>query len=704
MRKLVLLILLVIAATTAFLQNEALYTTLVGDLSTRFLTLFEDQSILDSFHLESLPQDQFEAHIRMSPKTVVSITHGWMPYYHRHKNNQDIARVLKTLINKSAFKEAYLPFFAQLLNQHPKQQQIVEDQAASLNGRKKEIIDTILKETRQWQPADFSEPIQHDKIWAEYRVTGNTELITQYVNYLNPEEYQIDGATFTLIKQNLISEARHYYPVYQHLNLLKNRSSGEHQQSLHTIYTTIHNEIYQPSNNYWYTGDNHKQNKEYHKAMSAFRQGLMIAPDNPFLYRITGETFLLQDRFDEALATLNYARQICPDSIKVVLLYKMADIYLKDDNYHKAIELYREALLIEPENATTLTTLAWAYEEVHDAESAEKYYRESLRHKPSHSLKEYAIGFFTRNNIPPPELEESVEDLLMERKFDKLEQIFSKALVDRKVNENGILAVNAMFDEVAYDSDNYDSSFQRFIDAHTDWIAKRPESYVANACAGMFYLEYAWNARGKGYANTISKEGRKKFHERLRLAARYLTKAYTIDPGHSTVPTRMITVAKVHPDWHESEVERWFQNAVKANPSDCAPYISKNYYLSPKWGGSRQEQLEFARETIRNGPKDSMAPVIFSKIHWAIYYNNSDANYFKRTEVWSELKEVQTELIKRFPTSNERHNWFAKSACLAGDFGIAQQEFTTIGDDWIKGVWSTQAEFEYYKNLAFSAE
>ncbi len=97
-----------------------------------------------------------------------------------------------------------------------------------------------------------------------------------------------------------------------------------------------------------------------------------------------------------------------------------------------------------------------------------------------------------------------------------------------------------------------------------------------------------------------------------------------------------------------------------------------------------------------------MAPVILAKAHWSYYHSEKDIRHFKKAEVWNELKTLQTELIRRFPHSLKRHNWFAKSACLAGDFETARREFEEIGDNWLKNVWSTKKDFEYYKTLAFN--
>jgi hypothetical protein len=244
------------------------------------------------------------------------------------------------------------------------------------------------------------------------------------------------------------------------------------------------------------------------------------------------------------------------------------------------------------------------------------------------------------------------------------------------------------------------ATFEQFLEYHLEWIKQDPTSYFANVSFGDFYVTYAWHARGNGYASTITPEARKLFHKRLRLAEKYLTMAYEIDPTISIAPYTMMTVAKVHPDWHDEEVEKWFKRAIHANPADFKPYSLKSNYLAPRWGGSIEERFTFARNTFKNAPMDSMAPKILAQVHWSIYDKNKDVNYFKQKHVWTELKAVYTELVRRYPDSINRHNWFAKTACFAEDFETARAEFEIIGDRWEQSVWNTRESFDFHKNAA----
>lgn len=704
MKKLLILCIIIFAAYGLYWNNNGEDRTFAQNAVSRILTIFNKAPFPEIVQPSRLPQDQFEAHIFMKPDSVVSISHGWIPYYYRHKRQDEIVQVVLFLAKKKDLLNNYDHFFSSLFNQHPEQLKILKEKMLTLVGEEKKAVDQIVTAAYSHTPADFTPPIAHENIWLEYAVTGSKKIIEKYAQFLDPARYSLSEEEIVTVKNHLYEAARFHYPVYAQLDLIKEGSSGEYRNHLFQVFSYVEDSVYEPSNNFWYTGDNHRKNKEYDKAITAFMQGLNIGPDNPYLYRITGEVLTSQRKFDHALASLLYARETCPRSIKESLLFSIAEIYIEQKKYHKTLEFYKQAFELDPNEPSNLYNLGWVYERLGDTVHAEKYFREMFLHDPTSYNKEGALHFFKDHNLQPPTTEVTLEDLLLTKKFNELETKLNSALLEKDLDENGILTIYSMFSELTPNSGSYTDSFSRYLEAHQAWLAVTPDSYFANASYGNFNIEYGWNARGSGYGHTITDKGRKQFHDRIRLAAKHLQKAYEIDPSHSYVPVRMMTVAKVHPDWYDSEVEVWFQKALQANPSDCNAYTKKSYFLEPKWGGSRQQQFAFARDTLRNGPKTSMAPVILAKIHWSIYHRSNDPDYFANPTVWNEMKEVQDELIRRFPHSNERHNWFAKSACLARDFETARREFKVIGENWLQGTWSTFEYFEFYKNLAFNEE
>src|SRR5205814_10318239 len=53
---------------------------------------------------------------------------------------------------------------------------------------------------------------------------------------------------------------------------------------------------------------------------------------------------------------------------------------------------------------------------------------------------------------------------------------------------------------------------------HQDWIAQFPTSITARVAYADFFTDYAWHARGTGFADKVTKEGWQRFRERIELA------------------------------------------------------------------------------------------------------------------------------------------------------------------------------------------
>jgi tetratricopeptide (TPR) repeat protein len=643
----------------------------------------------------------FQAHIFMASDSLTSIRKGWIPYFHRHKRYEQVNEVIQFLFENDTFTPNDIHFFSMILAEHPKQLRALQQYAETLSTTQKNLIDQLVLAAQTFKKADIKNPSEHNKIWDEYAVTGDIQLVKNYIRLLDPALYPFEYEVTSIIEENLRKQCLQYFPVYEELTVEALNAGGAYEKRIKGIKDNLEDQYYDKIRNLWDLANNFRNNQEYESALTTLREGLFLTPDYPYLYRLTGEIFLQQKKLDEAMATFNYAKPISPDALLSGLLYHIALIYYEKNQRQKVLETYLEVLNLDPENADNLANVAWAYDGLGDIKNADAYYRKMLLKDSNPRAIEYALEFFREHNLTPPEIKENLPFLLMEKQFDKLETLFSEAQQKREKDDNGKLKIYALFDKIMPASSSYPSSFKPYVKAYDQWIAAHPESYLANASCGMFYVNYAWNARGCGYSRSVSRKGWDLFYERLRIARKYLTKAYAIAPNQVGPATDMIAVARLLPDMPETEMEKWFNNAVAIEPSDPAPYTRKANYLHPKWGGSFEEYFDFARNTWKTAPKDSMAPVILSKAHWAVFRKDDTKNYFKKPEVWTELKALQTDLIRRFPHSQERHNWFALSACYADDLETARQELSIIGDNWLKDVWSSRAHFEKCKNRAF---
>jgi hypothetical protein len=208
----------------------------------------------------------------------------------------------------------------------------------------------------------------------------------------------------------------------------------------------------------------------------------------------------------------------------------------------------------------------------------------------------------------------------------------------------------------------------------------RPESSILYTYRGSFLTRYAWDARGGGYANSVTDEGWRGFAQRLALAQTALEKAWQLDSTNADAPRLMLTVELGQGEGRQ-RMELWFRRAMTADPDNFDACKAKLYYLEPKWHGSPEEMVEFGRECLRGGNWKARLPLILAEAHEAIsVYNraNPDA-YFARPGVWEDIRSAYEPYLKAYPKATYDRSKFTMLACQCGQWEAARQQFDVLG-------------------------
>ena len=148
-------------------------------------------------------------------------------------------------------------------------------------------------------------------------------------------------------------------------------------------------------------------------------------------------------------------------------------------------------------------------------------------------------------------------------------------------------------------------------------------------CRGTFLVEWAWTARGTGWAKTVTQEGWRLMKERLAEAAKVLDKASEAYPKNTSIPTLMLTVERGQ-GVGLYRMQRWFKMAVENDPDNYQAYSRKMTYLQPRWHGSPEDVLNFGIECLKTERWEAKIPMVLCKgIHTmadqseSIYANES---------------------------------------------------------------------------------
>ena len=197
---------------------------------------------------------------------------------------------------------------------------------------------------------------------------------------------------------------------------------------------------------------------------------------------------------------------------------------------------------------------------------------------------------------------------------------------------------------------------------------------------GLFYVNFAWKARGDGYANTVKQKGWKDMAARLDVAGEALTRAWGLDPQDAGPPTEMITV-ELGQGKGRDVMETWFQRAMAANPDDREACTAKLYYLEPKWYGSPAEMLAFGRECVAGGNWRGKVPFVLVDAHVSLAeYATDKDDYWLGTGVWDDVRSVYTEYLRRYPDDAATRGYYARFAYKCHQWKVLNDQFNILGD------------------------
>ena len=232
-------------------------------------------------------------------------------------------------------------------------------------------------------------------------------------------------------------------------------------------------------------------------------------------------------------------------------------------------------------------------------------------------------------------------------------------------------------------------------------LANWPQEAAIHLLRGDYYIDYAWHARGNGYADTVTEEGWKLFGERLALAEEALERAWTLDRTDARIPIKMITLELGQGEGRE-RMELWFQRAMELDPNNYEACWKKSYYLEPKWYGSPEDLLKFGRECVASGKWGGRVPLALVDAHMRLARyvpEGKHKDYWKRPEVWKDLKAGFEKFFQNCPDANGTRQRYVLYAYKCEQWEELNRELSLLKSvDY--AYFGGKAKFEEIQRLA----
>jgi len=295
---------------------------------------------------------------------------------------------------------------------------------------------------------------------------------------------------------------------------------------------------------------------------------------------------------------------------------------------------------------------------------------------------------------------DTIARILKEEKFAELDCLADHARSGKDRLPGGLWKIHQLYQglrqPVPYPVHATQQDWTYLLQQLRGWVKARPESITARVALALVYLGYAGDARGSGYANTVSDSGWKLFEERTAEAERILKEASTLATKCPEWYVAMQLVS-VNQGWSVTAARALFEEANKFEPEYYTYARDLAYYLLPKWSGEAGDTEKFAQE-IADRVGGDKGDILYFQVAAADYVicgcdDNPDLS-------WDRIKRGFEASEKHYAVSIQNLNRIAHLASYFGerDPVYADKIFTRIGEQWDEETWGSKQGFENIKN------
>lgn len=219
-----------------------------------------------------------------------------------------------------------------------------------------------------------------------------------------------------------------------------------------------------------------------------------------------------------------------------------------------------------------------------------------------------------------------------------------------------------------------------------------PQDPTSLCIKGNYLIAWAYVARGRGYANTVTEQGWKDFGARIQLASDAFTAAYDADPLCAEAAEMMIEV-EMFQDHDRSEMEKWYSRAMAISPHPVSVTTKKRYYLEPKWRGSAEAMVQFGHECVAADQGRSDLTLEPLRVHVELSETTADPDaYLSTAAVYADISAAAKLYLKRNPDEVWARCWIAKLACMNQDWKAADAHFKLLGGEIAGTAFKSKAE------------
>ena len=286
--------------------------------------------------------------------------------------------------------------------------------------------------------------------------------------------------------------------------------------------------------------------------------------------------------------------------------------------------------------------------------------------------------------------------LLKAGKSEQLDCLADSARSRKETFPGGIWKIHAFYlDLVRPPLHPTEEDWAAHIDLVKRWVSERPESITARIALAESYTNYGADARGTGFADTVSESGWRLLGERTAKAKQILDEASTLSTRDPEWYAAMQIIALG--SWEPGVRRALFEQAVEFEPAYYYYYRSYAYSILPKWGGEEGETEKFL-QTAADRIGGDAGDILYFRVAGTLVCGCQNDQELKLS--WPRIQKGFDAVEKRNGPSVANWNLFAHLAQSFDDAFVADKMFTKIGDQWSDDYWRNSSDFDSAKQWA----
>lgn len=236
-----------------------------------------------------------------------------------------------------------------------------------------------------------------------------------------------------------------------------------------------------------------------------------------------------------------------------------------------------------------------------------------------------------------------------------------------------------------------DAAWQALFGSLKKWTKSRPDSAAARLATAWTYVNYAWHARGSGYANTVGNHSWDAFEEGIASAKSVLLEASTLKEKCVEWYEVMFNVA-LGEGWDKAQTRELIEQGIAFEPGYHEFYTDYARFILPKWYGQKGEAQAYAEE-VSHKVGGLEGSILYYEIATVVACQCEDFPDWMDGLYWPKLKQSFEDFDKTYGATKLSQNRIAYMAYTAGDKARAREAFQIVSARDYR-VWKSEQSFQ----------